>query len=94
MIEPKLNLNLVIRKLSKNIFQIIGISFPTISKKNYELSLVDRDSEIITHNLETSDQTQISYVSVQSKQYSVHPSRETPERKRFSRKFNPQFHNY
>ena len=92
MIEPKVNLNLVIRKLSKNTFQIIGISFPAISKKNYELSLVDRDSEIITHNLETSDQTQISYVSVQSKQYSVHPSRETPERKRFSSKFDPQFY--
>ena len=34
------------------------------------------------------------YVSVQSKQYLVHPSRETPERKRFSRKFDPQFYGY
>ena len=52
-------------------------------KKNYELSLVDRDSEIITHNLESSDQTQIYHISVQSKQYSVHPSRETLEEKDF-----------
>ena len=97
IIEPELNLNLIIRKLSRNISQIIGISFLAISKKKkkkYELNLVDRDSEIITHNLETSDWTQISHVSVQSKQYLVHPSRGTPERKRFSRKFNPQFHSY
>ena len=95
IIELELNLNLIIRKLSRNISQIIVISFPEISKKNnYELSLVDRNSEIITYNLETSDQTQISHVSVQSKQYSVHPSRETPERKRFSRKFDPQFYGY
>ena len=95
IIELELNLNLIIRKLSRNISQIIVISFPEISKKNnYELSLVDRNSEIITYNLETSDQTQISHVSVQSKQYSVHPSRETLERKRFSRKFDPQFYDY
>ena len=94
IIELELNLNLIIRKLSRNISQIIVISFPEISKKkkNYELSLVDRNSKIITYNLETSDQTQISHVSVQSKQYSVHPSRETPERKRFSSKFDPQFY--
>ena len=52
------------------------------------------DFEIITHNLETCDQTQIYHISVQSKQYSVHPSRETPKRKRFSRKFDPQFYGY
>ena len=60
----------------------------------YGISLLDRDSEIITHDLETSDQTQIYRISVQSKQYSVHPSRETPQRKRFSSKFDPQFYGY
>ena len=92
-----MNLNLIIRKLSRNISQTIGISFQAISKnknKNYELSLVDRDSEIVTHNLRTSEQTQISHVSVQSKQYSVHPSRETPKGKRFLSKFDPQFYDY
>ena len=58
-------------------------------KKKKKLSLVDRDSKIITHNLKTSDETQISHASVQPKQYLVHPSRETLERKRFSSKFDP-----
>ena len=95
MIELELNLNLIIRKLSRNISQIIGISFPVISKKKKIMSSAQlTDSEIITHNLETCDQTQIYHISVQSKQYSVHPSRETPKRKRFSRKFDPQFYGY
>ena len=67
MIEPEFESKLDHKKLSRNISQTIGISFQAISKsknKNYELSLVDRDSEIITHNLKTSEQTQLSHVSV------------------------------
>ena len=54
----------------------------SLKKENYELSLVDRDSEIITHNLKTSEKTQIFHVSVESKQYSVHPSQGDTKKKK------------
>ena len=57
-------------------------------------ALLTETLKSFTHNLKISDQTQISHVSVQSKLFSIHPSTETPERKRFSSKFDPQFYSY